>query len=91
MRYAARRHGKNCSVKKDIKLEDYVVFSIGMMILYTVVELVLSSLTQITHDTLTTCFFAFFGGEITICGLIKIFKLKEKGDTLDEEFEKVDL
>ena len=59
----------------EFKLEDYVIFSIVMMLLYTIIELILSSITTISHDTLTTCFFAFFGGEITICGLIKIFKL----------------
>lgn len=54
----------------------YVVFSILCLIIYTIVEQVLSSVTGFSNDTLTTCFFAFFGGEISICGLIKIFKLK---------------
>lgn len=72
----------------EFKLEDYVVFSIAVMLVYTIIELTLSSITGVTHDALTTCLFAFFGGEITICGLIKIFKLKEKPD---EEFEEVDL
>lgn len=72
--------------REGLKLESYVVFSIAIMIIFTIVELVLSSRTGITHDTLTTCVFAFFGGEITICGLIKIFKLKETN--AHEEFEK---
>lgn len=38
--------------------------------------MVVSSKTGITHDTLTTCFFAVFGGEVVSCALIKIFKLK---------------
>lgn len=83
------RHSKYKRKPNEFKLEDYVIFSIVMMLLYTIIELTLSSITTISHDTLTTCFFAFFGGEITICGLIKIFKLKE--NKLDEEFEEVDL
>jgi len=27
-------------------------------------------------DVLITCFYGLFGGEIVVCGLIKIFKLK---------------
>lgn len=83
------RRSKYKRKPNEFKLEDYVIFSIVMMLLYTIIELTLSSITTISHDTLTTCFFAFFGGEITICGLIKIFKLKEKKS--DEEFEEVDL
>ena len=55
----------------------YVVFSIAVLIIYTVTEQVLSTVTGISHDTLTTCFYSCFGGEILCCALIKIFKLKE--------------
>ena len=54
----------------------YVVFSILMIIIYTVVELITATITGISHDTLTTCFYGVFGGEILCCALIKIFKLK---------------
>lgn len=64
----------------------YVVFSILCLILYTIIEQILASVTGINHDTLTTCFYAAFGGEVMMCGLIKIFKLKEenKEDNGDE-------
>lgn len=55
----------------------YVMFSIAAVIVYTIVEQVLSTVTGVQHDTLTTCFYACFGGEILACALIKIFKLKE--------------
>ena len=58
----------------------YVVFSIMCLIIYTIVEQVLSAVTGFSNDTLTTCFFACFGGEILMCGLIKIFKLKKEGN-----------
>lgn len=54
----------------------YVVFSILVLLVYTIVEQVLSTITGISHDTLTTCVYAAFGGEILACALIKIFKLK---------------
>ena len=57
-------------------LDKYVIFSITVTVVYTVVEFVLSVLTGVHHDTLTTCVYGFFGGEIVTCCLIKIFKLK---------------
>ena len=62
-------------------LDKYVIFSISVMLIYTIVELVVSSLTGINHDSLTTCLYAAFGGEVFSCALIKVFKLKgEKND-----------
>lgn len=65
-------------MRKDIprSLTLYVVFSIMMILLYTIVELIISTVSGISHDTLTTCFYSVFGGEILCCALIKIFKLK---------------
>lgn len=58
-------------------LTKYVTFSIAVLIIYAVVELILSDRTGLTHDTLTTCVFAFFGTEIGSCCLIKIVKTKQ--------------
>ena len=70
----------------------YVVFSISVLIIYTIVEQVLVSLYNISHDTLTTCIFSFFGGEVVVCALIKIFKLhtgrdRETSDLVDDVAE----
>ena len=54
----------------------YIIFSISIVILYSIVEFTFSTMTSISHDTLTTCVYAFFAGEIVTCGLIKIFKIK---------------
>lgn len=59
-------------------LDLYVVFSIACMIVYTIVSQIVAVMTGMTMDTLTTCFFGFFGGEIVTCALIKIFKLRDK-------------
>ena len=71
---------KTIKKKKKSKIPSlslYVSFSIAMLLIYTVAELTLSALTSNQNDTLTTCFFATFGGEILTCAIIKIFKLKE--------------
>lgn len=62
--------------KKVSALDKYVVFSISILVAFCIAEMIVSSVTGQTHDTLTTCFFACFGGEILSCALIKIFKLK---------------
>lgn len=59
----------------------YVIFSITAVIIYTIVQqyifIVNPNATEM--ETLTRCFFGFFGGEITLSGLIKIFNIhKEK-------------
>ena len=66
------------SKKKKIKALDlYVIFSIVSLIIYTIVSQIIATKYGIMLDTLTTCFFGFFGGEIVTCGLIKIFKLRD--------------
>ncbi len=69
-------------MKKIKSLTLYVVFSIVILLIYTTIELITSTTSGISHDTLTTVFFSVFGGEILSCALIKIFKLK-KGDSYD--------
>ena len=65
-------------------LDVYVTFSILSLVVYTVVSQLLAINFGVILDTLTTCFFGFFGGEIVTCGLIKIFKLKDK-EKISEE------
>lgn len=57
-------------------LTKYVVFSITFVILYTIAEFVVSTVTGVSHEVLTGCVYGFFAGEIVLCGMIKIFKLK---------------
>lgn len=66
-------------------LDAYVIFSICVLIIYTIVSQVLASVYMVQLDALTACFFAAFGGEILSACLIKIFKLhKETGNSDDE-------
>lgn len=72
---------KKMSTKlQDMPLSSYVVFSITVLLIYTVVSLILSVF-GIQNDTLTTCVFSTFGGECLTCGLIKIFKLHKEVKT----------
>jgi len=62
---------------QQVPLSSYVVFSIAVLLIYTIVALVLSGF-GIQNDTLTTCIFSTFGGECLTCGIIKIFKLHKE-------------
>ena len=62
--------------KKMPAMDKYVIFSIGAILIYTVVAVVLFTFWQVEMDTLTTCFYGFFGGEVFSLALIKVFKLK---------------
>lgn len=73
------QRNKNMVTRKTKQLHSltkYVAFSIAIVLVYTVAEFIISTLTGVSHDTLTVALYGFFGGEITIAGLIKIFKLK---------------
>lgn len=61
-------------------LTKYIVFSITIVIVYSVIEFIFSITANTSHDVLTGCVYGFFGGEIVTCGLIKIFKLKGGGN-----------
>jgi uncharacterized membrane protein YdjX (TVP38/TMEM64 family) len=67
---------KSLNKKKLPDLDKYIIFSFAVMLVYTISELVLSSFTGISHDTLTTCIFAAFGGELLMCAMIKRLKLR---------------
>ncbi len=58
----------------------YVCFSIGFTILYTIAEFITASITGISHDTLTTCVYGFFAGEVISCAILKAFKIKKEND-----------
>lgn len=57
-------------------LDKYLIFSFSVLIIYTLAEFICSTITGITHDTLTTCLYAAFGGETLLCAVIKKYKLK---------------
>ena len=64
-------------------LTKYVVFSIAVLLIYYMVEFIISAKTGIERSTLTTCITGVFGGEVLSCALIKIFKLKGGNNNAD--------
>lgn len=70
--------------KKLHGLDIYVIFSIAALVIYTIISQIMVVSVGASLDTLTTCFFGFFGGEIVTCALIKIFKLREKKTEIDD-------
>ena len=59
-------------------LDKYCIFSFSVLISYTITELILSSTTGATNDTLTTCIFSAFGGELLLLAMIKRLKIKKE-------------
>lgn len=78
--------------KKEInKLDKYLIFSVTVLIIYTIVEQFLSAKFGYERSTLTTCFYAAFGGEILSCVVIKVFNIRNEGlDINTDEIEYYD-
>lgn len=70
--------------KKLSALDKYVIFSFTCLIIFTIVMITVQTITQTTQDTLITCFFGAFGGELLLCAMIKRLKLqKGANDEMD--------
>ena len=71
-------------MKKLHGLDKYVIFSISVVLIYTVAEFIATCTFGFEQQQLTICVYGFFAGEVTICGLLRIFKLRSneppKGD-----------
>lgn len=64
--------------KKFSKLGLYVGFSVGYIAIYSIIVLAVFAIKGIEPEVLTKCVYGFFGGEVTISGLIKIFNIREE-------------
>lgn len=60
----------------DKALSKYVNLSIIIVILYTIIEFIVSTKTGESHDVLTGFVYGFFGTEVAMSGFIKIHKIK---------------
>lgn len=70
--------------KTTRSLTRYVVFSIFILLIYTAIALYFLWLEKPLDPELTTGVFSFFGGEIVMCALIKLFKLKNERRSYEE-------
>jgi hypothetical protein len=62
--------------RKTSGLDKYLFFSFMMIIVFTVIQTIITAVTGYEQETLITCFFSVFGGEVLLCAMIKRFKLK---------------
>lgn len=83
---ADNRKGKLKDRLQNIPLANYIVFSIIIILIYSFSEFLFSTITGVSHETLTTCVYAFFGTEIASCAFIKVYKLKRE----NVDFESID-
>lgn len=72
--------------KKLAGLDKYIIFSFTVLIIYSICEFVVSTITGVSHDTLTVALYGAFGGELLLCAVIKKYKLK-RGDSYGEADE----
>lgn len=74
---------KRANKKKLPALDKYVIFSFTMIIIFTIVQTIITAITGVEQSTLITCFYATFGGELLALAMIKRLKLK-KGESDNE-------
>lgn len=70
-------------IKNKIKkapLSSYVAFSIAIIILYTIVVTILATTTGLDYSSYYSIFCGVFGGEVLMCAMIKVFKLRGDSD-----------
>ena len=59
-------------------LDKYLIYCIVFFTLFTVAELITSSICGESHDTLINAVKFFAGGEVFLCAMIKRHKLKNE-------------
>lgn len=64
-------------------LDKYVIFSISVVLIYTIAEFVTVTITGIEKQALTAGVYGFFGGEVVSAMLIKIFKVSRHDNECD--------
>ena len=75
-------------VKKISALDKYLIYCITFFTLFSVAELIVSSICGDSHDTLINAVKFFCGGEVFLCAMIKRHKLKnEAANASDPEDE----
>ena len=73
-------------MKKLTALDYYVMFSILVLLIFTAISFILGIKFGYMNESLTTCFFAAFGGETFFCAIIQIFKIrKNNGENKEED------
>lgn len=77
-------------MKKLNKVDKYILMSVTLLILYTIIDRIILVRTGLSSDTLTTCFFAAFGTEILSCCIIKSLNIKNEGKEIKIDPEPIE-
>lgn len=70
-----------------MKIKHFVIFSITLVIIFAIAEFI-AGCCGVSHDTLTTCFYACFGGELLCTCVLKIFEDK-KDDSVGDDSDNI--
>lgn len=74
--------------KKIPDLDKYVILSLSVIIIYTIISIIYQFVTgQELSGVLTTCLFALFGGELFSLAMIKKLKLKNEKKKEEQDGE----
>ena len=79
-----KQNMKRATLKEKAKrkrmsgLDKYIIFSFAVLLIYTIAQTIVTLKTGVESETLTTCFFSVFGGEVLLCAIIKRLKLKNE-------------
>ena len=74
--------------KRIPALDKYVIFALSALIIYTITSIIYQFISnEELSPTLTTCFFAAFGGELLSLAMIKRLKLKKGEKDENETYE----
>ena len=66
-------------------LDKYLIYCITFFTLFTIAELITSSVCGDSHDTLINAVKFFCGGEVFLCAMIKRHKLKNEADLSNKD------
>ena len=76
--------------RKISKLGLYVAFSVAYTAIYSIAVLTIFAFNGTEPTILTKCVYGFFGGEVTIAGLIKIFNIREEYKNVNKKNEQME-
>jgi len=65
-------------MKKLNKLDKYIIFSIIVLLIYTITSIILFIIKDIEMSTLTPYVYGTFGGEFFLAALIKVFNIRNE-------------
>ena len=58
-------------------LSRYVIYCLVFFTLYSIAEFIVSTITGVTHDTLTDAVKVFCSGEAFFCAFLKVMKIRK--------------